>query len=163
MAELTANERKTLIQIENLDDPDKLKSLIDNARKQKSEVVVRAAFLRLCNIQPEANPGTVEHDVWKSIHALEEMKRAKRGKTIRLTRTRQKIDRDGEAKTVSDLVLKPKPSPGFNDLISLDHPELTFEAVVLRHPKTFPHVVESAARDRLQSVGVNPETFVISQ
>jgi hypothetical protein len=159
MSEITVNESKALSQIAQLDNPEKLKQLIDNARRQKSDIVQRAAFLRLCEIQPEASPGTVQYDVWKSIHALEEMKRDERGKTVRLSRTRQKISRDGEAKTAADLALKQNPSPGFIDLISLGHPELTFEAVVLRHPKTFAPAVTAAARHRLQSVGLDPDAF----
>lgn len=159
MTDLSSVERAAIARIDTQDDPDKLRVQIDNARRNKSSAVERAAFLRLCLIQPEANPGTVEHDVWQSIHALEEMLRNERGKTVRLSRTRQKIGRDGEAKTVSDLTMKPEPSQGFTDLIQLGHPELTFEAVVLRHPKTFSFDIQSAARVRLQKAGLNPNAF----
>jgi hypothetical protein len=163
MSEITSKERTALAQIEILEDPEKLRQFIENARKQKSSVVERAAFLRLCHVQPKANPGTVEHDVWQSIHALEEMLRDERGKTVRLSRTRQKISRDGEARTVSDLTLKPEASAGFNDLIERGHPELTFEAVVLRHPKTFTSTIISAARLRLEQVGLDPDAFQNAQ
>ena len=160
MSDLTPDERAAIARIETQDDPAKLRSQIDNARRQGSAAVERAAFLRLCLIQPEATPGTVEHDVWRSIHALEEMLREERGKTVRLSRTRQKIARDGEAKTVSDLTMKPEPSQGFVDLIEHRHPELTFEAVVLRHPKTFPADIQSAAKRRLQTAGLDPDVFM---
>jgi hypothetical protein len=159
MDEISKAERTALTIIASLEDPIRLRSFIENARKQKSASVERAAFLRLCHVQPEANPGTVEHDVWQSIHALEEMMRVERGKTVRLSRTRQKIARDGEAKTASDLTLKPEASAGFTDLIERGHPELTFEAVVIRHPKTFPENVILAARERLGSVGINPDAY----
>ncbi len=159
MSALDPKERMALEHIAQLEDPNKLRNLIDNARRLKAHNVERAAFARLCFIQPEANPGTVEHDVWQSIHALEEMLRDIRGKTVRLSRTRQKIARDGEAKTVSDLAMKPDASQGFSDLIELGHPELTFEAVVIRHPKTFTDAVQSAARSRLAASGLNPEDF----
>lgn len=162
MISLDPKERAALDRIGTLEDPEKLRALIDNARRMKSVAVERAAFARLCFIQPEANPGTVEHDVWQSIHALEEMLRGSRGKTIRLTRTRQKIGRDGEAKTVADLTMKVDASKGFTDLIELGHPELTFEAVVLRHPKTFTDIVQSAAKARLSASGHDPDTFNIA-
>lgn len=156
---LSQSERSALARIETLSDPVKLRALIDNARKLGAAAVERAAFLRLCLVQPEATPGTVEHDVWQSIFALEEMLKGERGKTVRLTRTRQKIGRDGEAKTASDLTLKPEVSQGFTDLIERGHPELTFEAVVLRHPKTFSDDVRRAAAARLAAIGLDPSTF----
>jgi hypothetical protein len=159
MAELTKFESAAISQITLLDDPVKLKQMIDNARNLKSPAVERAAFLKLCQIQPEANPGTVEHDAWRSVHALEEMLRQERGRTVRLTRTRQKIARDGEAKTVADLTLKVEASPGFENLMALGHPELTFEALVLRHPKTFTPIVTAAAVRRLAQAGLDPAAF----
>ena len=159
MVEISGSERKALDVIAGSRDPLQLRKFIANARLVKSAVVEREAFLRLCLVQPEATPGTVEHDVWQSIHALEEMLRDERGKTVRLSRTRQKITRDGEAKTACDLTLKPDAAQGFTDLIERGHPELTFEAVVLRHPKTFSADVMTAARTRPVSAGLDPDAF----
>lgn len=159
MAQITPSERNALVAIEALDDPARLRKFINNARSQNSAIVERAAFARLCLVQPEANPGTVEHDVWQSIFALEEMRCDERGKTVRLTRTRQKIARDGEAKTASDLTLRPEASAGFTDLIERGHPELTFEVVVLRHPKTFGSEVQDAAKTRLIAAGIDPMQY----
>lgn len=160
MAELTVTERTALGQIAELHDPEKLRALITNARRLKSHVVEAAAFTRLCFVQPEATPGTVEHDVWQAIHALEEMLTDERGKTIRLSRTRQKIARHGEAKTAADLTLKSEPSDGFHMLIERHHPELLFEAVVLRHPQTFGPEVLAAAEARLVSAGIDPRQVI---
>ncbi|GGL51818.1 hypothetical protein [Wenxinia marina] len=159
MTPIAKEERAALDRIETLADAERLRAMISNARRLGSDVIERAAFVRLCLIQPEATPGTVEHDVWQSVHALEEMLADERGKTVRLSRTRQKIARDGEAKTCSDLTLKRDASAGFVDLLARGHAELTFEAVVLRHPKTFDMQTRTAARQRLAGAGVDPDQF----
>ncbi|RMD91429.1 MAG: hypothetical protein D6811_08945 [Alphaproteobacteria bacterium] len=153
MKELTAQERAALARIGTLDDPERLRNMIANARRMGSSAVEKAAFERLCELLPEVAPGTVEHDVWKAIHALEEILKEERGKTVRLSRTRQKIQRDGEIKTVADLTLKPEPSQGFLDLAERDLLDLSFEAVVLHHPEAFDEEVVAAARARLAAAG----------
>lgn len=161
--ELTKSERNALSLISSESDPESLRSWILNARRQGSQAVEAYAFARLCLVQPEATPGTVEHDVWQSIYALEEMLKEERGKTTRLSRTRQKIARHGEAKTAADLTLKSHASAGFTDLIARGHPELTFEAVVLRHPKTFDADVLEAADRRLRDEGVDVDMLLSSE
>lgn len=163
MNEVSATERKALAVIAVSRDPVQLRKFIANARRMKSAIVEREAFIRLCLVQPEATPGTVEHDVWQSVHALEEMLRDERGKTVLLSRTRQKIARDGEAKTASDLTMKKDASEGFHDLIARGHPELAFEAVVLRHPKTFDDAVIQAARSRFSGIGLDPDVFTLPE
>ncbi|MCC5972668.1 MAG: hypothetical protein JJT81_01305 [Rubellimicrobium sp.] len=160
MTQLTEKERNALAAVAKIDDPARLRVFIVNARRERSPIVEAAAFKRLCEVQPEANPGTVEHDVWQAIHALEQLLLEERGKTVRLSRTRQKVARHGEAKTVADLTLKQEASQGFTDLVQRGHPELTFEVVALRHPMTFDADVQLAARKRLLEVGLDPDSFV---
>jgi hypothetical protein len=129
-------------------DPGKLRVIIKNARNAGSANVVRAAQLRLYQISPAAEPGTVEHDVWSCIHALEDALTEERGTTTRLNRTRQKIARDGEHQTVVDLVMGKK-SAGFDMMIERDMPQFTFEAVTLRHPAAFDEPCRTCAAERL--------------
>ncbi len=134
--------------------PKSLRQMAINARQKGEADVARAAELRLYAVLPAAAPGTFEHDVWQSIHALEGALSAERSKTTRLVRTRQKIARVGEFQTIKDLIMG-KPSGGFSMLIERSMDGLTFEAVALRHPGRFDDTVLLAASERLRSVGVD--------
>lgn len=129
-------------------DPKKLETIISNAQRLGDGVVERAASLRLYEIKPSAEPGTLEHDVWRSVYALEHALKAERGRTTLLGRTRQKIARDGEQRTVADLVTGAT-SEGFQMLMDRDMVEHTFEAVAMRHPARFDAEVLAAAAGRL--------------
>lgn len=130
--------------------PKALRQIAENARKRGQLTVARAAELRLYEVLPSEMPGSFEHDVWRSIHALEGTLTNERGKTTRLGRTRQKIARVGELATVTDLIVgTKKPSEGFTMLIERQMPELTFEAVALRHPEKFDQNALNAASERL--------------
>src|SRR5665213_3295970 len=75
------------------DDTTKLHNWIENAGKKSEPIIGNAAFRRLVSISPAEKKGTVEHDFWQSIHALELVLSAENKKTTRLSRTRQKIKR----------------------------------------------------------------------
>lgn len=134
--------------IETCTDPDKLDKIIANARRLGDKDVERAASLRLYEVKPSSDPGTLEHDVWRSVYALEHALKAERGRTTLLGRTRQKIARHGEQKTVADLIMG-APSDGFRMLVDRDMVEHTFEAVATRHPARFEADVLAAAAARL--------------
>lgn len=143
---------RALRTVESCTEPDKLEKIARNARRLGEQEVARAAELKLFALLPSAETGTLEHDVWQSIHALEAALKSERGKTIRLARTRQKIARVGEWQTVHDLV-NGRPSDGFDMLIDRDMPRLTFEAVALRHPDRFDEPTLEAAATRLRDAG----------
>jgi hypothetical protein len=135
-------------------DARKLKQVAENAKAHGAAEVEQAALRRLYAVMPVAEPGTLEHDVWQSVYALEGALKAERGKTTLLSRTRQKLKRDGEVVTVADLVTG-KASAGFQMLLDRHMPELTFEAVALRHPQRFSPDILAAAEKRLEDAGVN--------
>lgn len=136
-------------------DADQLRRFRDNAVRMGEEAVAAAAFQRLIQILPQEAPGSFEHAFWMTIHALEEVLKEERGKTVRLARTRQKIDRVGVRRCAIDLVTSTAASEGFNMLIDRELPELTAEALVLRYADEFEAEVPAAARERLQEAGVD--------
>ncbi|WP_222416493.1 hypothetical protein [Rhizobium leguminosarum] len=88
-------------------------------------------------------------------HALEDTLTKERGTTTRLGRTRPKIARVGELETIKDLIMRKEPSEGFFMLLERQMPELTFEAVALRHPNQFEAAVVEAAEERLRAAGIS--------
>ena len=140
--------------IEDTNDPKALRKIAENARQAGREDVRESALRKLYAVSPEAEIGTLEHDVWQSIYALEGALTEERGKTTRLARTRQKIARDGERDTVVDLIKK-SASEGYRMLVDRGWPELTFEAVALRHPQRFESGTLSAAKVRLWNSGIS--------
>jgi hypothetical protein len=140
-------------------DPLKLRTIAKHARKQGNTDVEKAASLRLYAVLPVEDPGTLEHDVWQSIHALEHSLSNERGKTVRLGRTRNSITKFGEQNTVAKLLLKPKASEGFAMLMERGMPERTFEAVALKHAVRFNEEELEAASTRLLAAGQLPKSF----
>ena len=82
------------------DDRDKLRTWIKNARAQNAMDVADAAFRQLISIISSEQPGTAEHDFWQTIHAFEFVLSDERGRTTRLSRTRQKVGRVGVVETL---------------------------------------------------------------
>lgn len=154
--ELTPAQLANMIdKIGKCEDSQLLRQWIDNAKKRGQSEIEEAAFFRLVEISPADENGPLGADMWKSIHALELALSLERNHTTRLTRTRQKIARVGMQQTLADLALAPKASDGFSMLMSRNMPELTAEAVILRHKDCFSDSVIAAAEARLHDAGVD--------
>lgn len=151
------DEVRMLAFIERCDDPDSLRQIMENARARGGTRLVDAAFRKLIEILPAEQPGTVEHDFWRSIHAFELVLSEENGKTTRLSRTRQKVKRVGVIQTLVDWAVAKQESPGFRMLIERGMPELSGEAIVLRHPEHFAAEVAEAARARLEAADDDAE------
>ncbi|MGE0716455.1 MAG: hypothetical protein AB7P02_13525 [Alphaproteobacteria bacterium] len=127
--------------------------MIANARSRGADTLASAAFRRLVFILPSEKPGTVEHDMWQMISSFEHLLKEERGKTTLLARTRQKIDRVGVIQTLTDWAQAKEETVGFRMLLDRGLPELTGEAIILRHPRLFPRAAVEAARARLVATG----------
>ncbi|WP_095088945.1 hypothetical protein [Mesorhizobium sophorae] len=146
---------KILALIENCSDPEKLRSWIRNARDKAEPRVADAAFRKLVSVLPKEKPGTVEYDFWQTIHAFEHVLSEERGKTTRLARTRQKVARVGVVQTLKDWATSANSTDGFTMLLERNMPELTGEAIVLRHARQFGAEVVAAATGRLEDAGID--------
>jgi len=159
---MTTKHAKMLAFIASCTDPTQLKTLIKNARARSEIELEKAAFKKLVSIVPSERPGTVEHDFWQAVHATEHMLTEQRGKTTRLARTRQKAQRVGIRQVLIDWAFVPvgQETEGFRLLLDWNMPELTGEAIVLRHPNSFDQSALEAARRRLEHAGVDVDTML---
>ncbi len=153
------DHKKILAFVAACDDAGKLGSLIRNARAQGVTAVADAAFRKLVALVPAEQPGTVEHDFWQTIQAFEFSLSEERGKTTRLSRTRQKVAKVGVVQTLRDWAVGSQETAGFKMLLERGMPEFTGEAITLRHPEHFEAPVLEAARQRLAVAGVDPNTL----
>lgn len=153
---------KTFAFIAKCEDVGELKSLIKNARDRNVPVVADAAFRKLVSLVPSEKPGTIEHDFWQGVAAFEYMLTEERGKTTRLARTRQKVGRVGVVETLRDWAQSDQETDGFKMLLDRGMPELTGEAIVLRHPIHFEPPVLASARDKLTRAGVDISALPIA-
>lgn len=156
---ISKQEREALERIPTMDDAAKLRTMRLNALRLGSAQVADAVFQRLVRIVPGEKPGSVEHDFWTSIHAHEEMLTEKNGKATRMSRTRQKATKEGVVKVLEAFATAAKPADGFQMLLDRKMPELTGEAVILRHPEAFAPSVVEAARRRLAGAGVDVDAL----
>lgn len=150
---------KIFTAIEAQTDPEKLRALMVNARRKSAAEVYDAAFRRLIFIGSEGEPGTVEHDFWTAIAAVEQALLEERGKAVRATRTRQMVRKHGVVGTLGKLVAAKADDDGFDQMIARDMPELTGEAVVIKHSEAFTPDIIAAACARLTGAGVDPAAF----
>jgi hypothetical protein len=148
---MTDAEAKALKNIAATTDPAALRRIASNARG-RSELVERAALRRLATVSAKHEPGTLEHDCWTMVHAVEELRRLNGRKVSRMNRMRPKIESDGEVAALEYCALKE--TDGFAEILEYGMPELTAEAVVLRHRRRFSDAVVQAAQARLKAAGV---------
>ena len=153
-ARLVTDYSRQFAFIDGCDNPESLRNLIERAKAEGAPVVAEAAFKKLVGLVPAEQPGTVEYDFWVTVNAFEEVLKQERGRTTRLSRTRQKVGRVGVVQTLEDWAEGGK-TEGFDMLIERDMPELTGEAIVLRHPEHFSAKALAAARKRLIDADVN--------
>jgi hypothetical protein len=128
----------------------KLRNWMANAKRNNRDDIYQDAFRQLCRIEGRNIDDPLEAEFAIVMRALEEALSAESGKTKRLSRTRQKLNRVGVRQTLADLAMKPTPSTGFLKLVEFGMArELSAEALVLKYGSEFDPAIIAAARKRL--------------
>jgi hypothetical protein len=97
----------------------------------------------------EVDMASIETEGWATIDAYEQLLFKKHGRHVRANRTRGKIKRDGMIEAIEHAV-KSKGTPmGFQTLKQMGRADLSFEALVLRHPDRFSRKALESSRRRL--------------
>lgn len=135
-------------------DPKKLRNYMDNAKRLGRDDVYSDAFRQLCRAEGRDIADPLESEFASVMRALEQALTEEAGKTKRLNRTRQKLDRVGVRQTLADLAVKPQPSMGFLKLVEFNMADMSAESLVLKYQDQFPPKVVDAARNRLHQYGV---------
>lgn len=131
------------------------RNYLDNIKRLGRAGLYPVVFRRLCELSGQAHDDPVAFEFWRAIAALEEILRETRGKTVRLARTRQKIARVGELRTIEDLALARRESDGFRILAENGLGDLSAEYIVVKHPHRFSPAAVAAARERLEGTAIS--------
>jgi hypothetical protein len=135
-------------------DKGRLRNWMANARRNGREDVYQDAFRQLCRIEGRDLDDPLSAEFAAVMSALEEALTQEAGKTKRLNRTRQKLNRVGVRQTLSDLALKSQPSLGFLKLVEFGMADMSAEALVLKYQGEFSEEAVEAARRRLEQFSI---------
>jgi hypothetical protein len=135
-------------------DSDRLRNWMKNAKRLRRNDVYQVALRQLCRVEGRNIDDPLESEFATVMRALEEALTEEAGKTKRLNRTRQKLDRVGVRQTLADLALKPTPSLGFVKLVEFNMADMSAEALILKYRDQFDQHVVDAAGKRLREHGI---------
>ncbi len=157
MAGIKIDPAKAKALISSETDRKKLRNWMDSAKRYELPEVYEAAFRRFCQTEGFDVSDPLDREFRSVIVALEVALSEQRGKTVRLGRTRPKLERVGVRQTITDLVNAPQPSAGFLYLIEFGMHDMSAEALVIKYAKEFDERVVEAARSRLDEYGLATE------
>jgi hypothetical protein len=133
----------------SLSDPKLLRNLIENALRADRHDLVLQCQVRIAKLAGAQYETALEREFWAAVSAAEELASQKNGRKTLLNRTRQKVKRVGIKKCLEDWAFHKGTTQGFDILVEGGHPELTGEAIVVRHPTEFSDEAVNAAKQRL--------------
>jgi hypothetical protein len=90
-----------------------------------------------------------ENEAIRAVHAYEKALFKKHGRRQQATYTRRKIAKDGIIKAIEHAVTRTKAPAGFTTLKEMGLADLSYEAVVLRHPTAFSDKARKFSAERL--------------
>ncbi|MFN4208928.1 MAG: hypothetical protein ACK4G5_00060 [Devosia sp.] len=135
-------------------DPDKLRKLMANAVRLGYDDLAFGCQMRIAELAGAAHTDAVERAFFTGLVAAEEFRTADNGRSTKLIKIRSKHKRVGAVKVLSDMMMAPELSDGFEKLVAHNRSDLTGEAIVLNNEDAFSVDVVNAARKKLMDQGV---------
>jgi hypothetical protein len=139
-------------------DKTKLRNWMANAKRLGRNDVYQAAVRQLCRVEGRNIEDPLEAEFAAVMRALEEALTEESGRTKRLSRTRQKLNRVGVRQTLADLALKPQQSLGFMKLLEFNMADMSAEALILKHRHQFDGAVVDGGLTAGQTIMVDELT-----
>lgn len=144
-----------MIDVQKLERPYDLRTLMENAKRLGNEEVYWQAFRRLCEVEGETgSDDPLETEFYMILAAYEELLTIKNGRRTAASRTRQKLKKKGFLVCLIDWALQPNTTQGFELLVENDQGNLTAEYLVVKNAARFDEHVVDAARTKLKRFGV---------
>lgn len=141
--------------IAKLDDANKLRKVMVNAKIQEREDVYWFAFNRLCNLEGMNYNDPMHKDFYSMLTAYEELLTEKNNRTTKANRTRQKLARHSVEKCLEDWAISKTSTMGFSLLTEKNMYKLTAEYIVIKYQNRFSDTAVNAAKNRLNNAGFN--------
>ena len=139
--------------IQKLKTPEECIQLERNVRERNPDLA-RRARRRAVELRAISygNKTEVELELLKALYAYEEVLSEKNKRKTRASRTWQMIDRHGLIHAAERAVDRKIEPAGYKLLAEMGMHDLTFEAVIVRHPDSFNQDVVSRAKGRLKAL-----------
>ena len=134
--------------IQKLTTPEECLQLAINVR-DKNPDLAREARRRAIELRAASHgiKTAVKLELLKALYAYEEVLSEKNKRRTRATRTWQMIDRHGIIGAAERAVNRKIEATGYKVLVAMGLHDLTFEAVIVRHPDKFSQEVVARAKE----------------
>jgi len=135
-------------------DPEKLRKLMANAVRLGYDDLAFNCQMRIAELAGAEHEKGVERAFWTNLVAAEEFRTFENGRATKLVNVRTRHRKFGAVRVLSEQMMTPDLSSGFDKLVAHGRVDLTGEAVVINHEEAFSVDVVNAARKKLMDHGV---------
>lgn len=139
--------------IQKLKTPEECMQLAINVRDRNPDLA-REARRRAVELRAASHgiKSKVELELLKALYAYEEVLSEKNKRRTRAARTWQMINRHGIIAAAERAVNRKIEATGYKLLVAMGLHDLTFEAVIVRHPDKFSQEVVTRSKERLEEL-----------